>query len=1691
MRIAIVLEALTGSFITDMDKAGKEAKKQAEKMRKDWEAAGKAIGIFAAGAVTALAVLTKSQINAADQLAKMSQKVGVSVETLSTLKYAADQSGVSVETLQSSLVRLTKNASDAAKGTGEAIQGFDALGISVATADGKLKSSDALLIEIAEKFASFEDGANKTALAVNLFGKSGAELIPMLNAGASGIDELRQRARDLGLELDTNTAKQAEQFNDLLADAADLAKGFGNDLAKALLPALVSLAEVFVDNGIEGRKASGAVEMVSGAIKTTAGVALAGVAQVQKFGAILGMVAAQVDVFFTTIGKNFDAFQQYQQDVFDIGPIDAFVKFTETGFGNVSVALDHASGNMDALKLSFSDIDDDATKKIAALNATLSSTGSAAEDAAAGIAPMLKDVKKDAAEADRIAKQNAKSQAAYNFELDRWAAELLPEAERAAAQYNTQVQELIADQKAGKLTADQMARALGILGTEYQRNAQQIAKNQDVLGRIKQSYAEQAGAIGLTGRELAGYMASLEAARDAQATFGDELANMPGYLEEVQQAAKDGAVELYDMQREALDLESILSNFENFGMSGLVRDIERVKQALIEAQAATGDAFDPKLVAALRHELGSLQQAALEYATGALGEGISSLKSMASEGSKAYAALEVAQTALNLATAIGAIANQGMGDPYTAFARIAAMAAMMSQLVDGIGSLAGGGGVSAGSSAYRQERQGTGTVLGDSAAKSESIARAVEITADATSELVGINRGMLNALNAMQEGISGASSRVAGTEFGEIGLSGGFGDKINLIPAMDLFGLGTKIINSIFGGKQELIDQGILIVGGTLSGMIDNIMASAFQTIKTDGGWFRSDKVKDALQDLGDDATRQLQLVLASMADAVRAGAEALGLNMEEVNRAIEQYQIAEIRISTQGLTGEEAQKELEAVFSKIFDGLAGSIVPFIGQFQRVGEGLGETLVRVATGVQVTQEAIKQLGFALDEASPEKFAQASEGLIELVGGIDEFISGMSTFVNNFATDEHKFAVAQEALNSAFEQAGLVVPATRDAMWDLMQSLDATSESGREQIATLLRLAGVSDDYYGMLEDHADKLESIISDIEAGAWQQYLDGLEDGQRAIVELTRYYDDWIASATEAGATSAQLAEIEEQRAVAMGRLLEAQAKELAGMLDDARFEDALAGMSDFDASVARMNKTWEASIARMIEIGASEEELAEMRELQANATRRLAEAEAERIDADIFAGAWAQYLDGLTDAQRAIAESTRYYDDWIASATEAGATSAQLAEIEEQRAVAMGRLLEAQAEAQAQAERDYQAVAQRIADQLAVAQGASSYRQELVRIQQEYDDNVKTLNSAARAAGRAEAAERDLANALQVATLARAKAVAQLEEEARRLAGELYGTPMSLLDAQIAALQEQESAASAAIGSLGDAMSEAARAAAEAMGLLLGSYSPLRASDKLPIALEALRRGETDANTVLGIARDVYSSGAAYNRIFEQVQAIVASQRATEIGGGGRDAISAAMQRLLDERDALLAEQEAANRFGQASQLAELIAELAGVRGEGFDAVADSLGFGLDQLAADLRLANTDALSEYLTALQADQLSLAEIFAVPTVGDELIASAIFDLGEKVAQGWNDGEPITNLDADPIPVVVTDSESQRAEENTALLRDVRDLLTRLIEPATATATATEATADGVALLREAIEAGSLDAIVDGRRIG
>lgn len=435
-----VLQESAGQIEKALDGAQGAGKRLGSELDRLGQTGKAALGLLATGVAAgsaALLAITRSAISSADALDEMSQRVGVSAQELSTLGYAAQRGGLDMGTFESAMVKLTKAASDTARGTGEARAGFEALGISVTSVDGSLKTSDQLLREVAAQFAGMEDGANKTALAVNLFGRAGAQMIPFLNQGAEGIAEVQQRARDLGLEITDTTAALAGGFNDSLDDLSSLVKGFGNDLATALLPGLSALAEVLVTNGIEGRKAATAGSEFAEAIRVVIGVGIAGVAQIQKLGAVMGAVAAQVDVFFSTIGSNFQAFKQYQDDVFEIGPVDAFVKFTKTGFDNVGSAIDRAGSNLEALNDTFDDIDNEAQRKIAALNTTLTQTAEAAGEPGGGkgAAPALASA---AAEVKKVGEESRKAKAEvdpFRTSIDR----LLDEIERA------QVDQLAAD----------------------------------------------------------------------------------------------------------------------------------------------------------------------------------------------------------------------------------------------------------------------------------------------------------------------------------------------------------------------------------------------------------------------------------------------------------------------------------------------------------------------------------------------------------------------------------------------------------------------------------------------------------------------------------------------------------------------------------------------------------------------------------------------------------------------------------------------------------------------------------------------------------------------------------------------------------------------------------------------------------------------------------------------------------------------------------------------------------------------------------------------------------------------------------------------------------------------------------------------------------------------------------------------
>lgn len=192
-----------------------------------------------AGAVSSLGYLTKHTIDTADEISKLSQKIGISTESLSTLRYAAELSDLSLDQMSTAVRKLSTNLYDVSTGSGKDVRkSFDDLGITVTDSNGKLRATEEVLLQVADRFSNMTDGTEKTALAVKLFGRSGMEMIPFLNQGRDGIEALTNEAEKLGLKISTETGKAAEQFNDSLTTFKSQITGLANEAIPPLLNTL-------------------------------------------------------------------------------------------------------------------------------------------------------------------------------------------------------------------------------------------------------------------------------------------------------------------------------------------------------------------------------------------------------------------------------------------------------------------------------------------------------------------------------------------------------------------------------------------------------------------------------------------------------------------------------------------------------------------------------------------------------------------------------------------------------------------------------------------------------------------------------------------------------------------------------------------------------------------------------------------------------------------------------------------------------------------------------------------------------------------------------------------------------------------------------------------------------------------------------------------------------------------------------------------------------------------------------------------------------------------------------------------------------------------------------------------------------------------------------------------------------------
>jgi len=229
----------------------------------------------AALAVGAIAGFAKQTIDQADAFGKLSTRTGIAANSLQAFVNAGKLADVSQQQLEVGLKTFARTSYEAAQGVSTYSNAYAALGVSVKNADGSLKASDDLLKEIADKFKDLPNGPEKAAIAMRLFGKSGADMITLLNGGSEALERFNYEVSD-------NFAQNAEYFNDQLTVFQIQFDGFRKQLMDALLPALNAIVEVFGDLFSSGQDFGPLFKVIEIGIRGVASVVL-GLVQSMRF----------------------------------------------------------------------------------------------------------------------------------------------------------------------------------------------------------------------------------------------------------------------------------------------------------------------------------------------------------------------------------------------------------------------------------------------------------------------------------------------------------------------------------------------------------------------------------------------------------------------------------------------------------------------------------------------------------------------------------------------------------------------------------------------------------------------------------------------------------------------------------------------------------------------------------------------------------------------------------------------------------------------------------------------------------------------------------------------------------------------------------------------------------------------------------------------------------------------------------------------------------------------------------------------------------------------------------------------------------------------------------------------------------------------------------------------------------------
>lgn len=317
------LESTQGKFESLADKAkatGERFKESGDKMKTAGKGLTKGVTAPILGAAAAAGVFIGKTINSADEAAKNAEKVGVSTEAYQEYQYALGQTGLSAGDSDKALGRLNTRIGEARNGSDKYSDALKNAGVDMKSLEDGTLSTDDAMMQAVEGLSKIENEQDRAAAATELFGKKlGREMMPALKDGAEGLEDTREKARDLGIILSDETAKKSEEFNDSMEDLKAGVNGAFTEFASNMIPILTDELLPALQNhlipAVEGfaDKIQDLVEWfmdLSPTMKKTIGIIILIVAAIGPLLVVFGTLASAIGsimTLFSTLAPIFTA----------------------------------------------------------------------------------------------------------------------------------------------------------------------------------------------------------------------------------------------------------------------------------------------------------------------------------------------------------------------------------------------------------------------------------------------------------------------------------------------------------------------------------------------------------------------------------------------------------------------------------------------------------------------------------------------------------------------------------------------------------------------------------------------------------------------------------------------------------------------------------------------------------------------------------------------------------------------------------------------------------------------------------------------------------------------------------------------------------------------------------------------------------------------------------------------------------------------------------------------------------------------------------------------------------------------------------------------------------------------------------------------------------------------------------------